>query len=617
MNVPEPSAAAAKPLGSNASAFVSAGGEMARLIDAKDWSAGRLGPRAAWPQSLKTALRIMVTSRYAMWLGWGPDLTFFYNDAYARMTLGAKHPWALGRPAPEVWAEIWPDVGPRAQTVMRTGEATWDEGLLLFLERNGFPEETYHTFSYSPLPDDNGAIGGMLCVVTEDTDRVIGERRLVTLRELAALLAAVRTEPDVLAAIEDGLGNNQRDMPFAVVWLFDAESHRARLACASGIERTHPLTEPEIDLAKLQNDHPAAAILAGVQHVTIDYLGRYGALPSGGWGQPPHRALVVPIVQPGETRPAGMLLVGLNPFRPLSESYKDFVDLVAAQIASGLASARAYEAERQRAEALAEIDEAKTAFFSNVSHEFRTPLALMLGPLEDELARCDGASLERLNMVHRNGLRLLRLVNTLLDFTRIEAGRVRATFRPTDLAGYTAELASNFRSACESAGLALNVECAALPQPVYIDADMWERVVLNLLSNAFKYTFDGGISVIQRLADANTVELLVSDTGAGIPEEALPRIFERFHRIEGQSARTMEGTGIGLALVNELVQSAWRHDRCEQHAWCRHHDAGDAAAGPRAPAGRPSFPGSRPQQCGRCRRGVLCRGSDALAAGGA
>ncbi len=207
-----------------------------------------------------------------------------------------------------------------------------------------------------------------------------------------------------------------------------------------------------------------------------------------------------------------------------------------------------------RAETLAELDRAKTAFFSNVSHEFRTPLTLMLGPLEEQLAERDGAAADRLGMVHRNALRLLRLVNTLLDFSRIEAGRVRAAFRPTDLAAFTAELASNFRSACAQAGLELTVDCPNLPDAVYVDAGMWERVVLNLVSNAFKYTLEGGIRVTVRAGDDNTAELLVTDTGVGIPAHELPRVFDRFHRIEGQGGRTMEGTGIGLALVHELVR---------------------------------------------------------------
>ena len=535
------------------SAFLSAGGEMAALIDAKDWTATPVGPVGTWPQSLRTVLRIVVTSRYAMWLGWGPDLTFFYNDAYARMTLGAKHPWALGRPASEVWREIWQDVGPRAETVMRTGKATWDEALLLFLERSGFSEETYHTFSYSPLPDDDGAVRGMLCVVTEDTDRVIGERRLATLRELAALLGAVRSEPEVLAAIGQGLASNQRDMPFTAMWLFDAGCKSGRLACMTGLEPGHPIAPAEIDLAALPPEHPASLICAGASYAVLDEVGRDAPLPTGAWDRPPHLALAVPIAQQGESRPAGMLLAGLNPYRPFSENYLGFVVLIASQIASGLASARAYEAERQRAEALAEIDRAKTAFFANVSHEFRTPLTLMLGPLEEEISE-RGELAERITMVHRNGLRLLRLVNTLLDFSRIEAGRVRAAYRPTDLAEYTAELASNFRSACERAGLALTVDCPALPQPVYVDADMWERIVLNLVSNAFKYTLSGGITITVRAVGDERAELVVTDTGVGIPADELPRIFDRFHRIEGQVGRTMEGTGIGLALVNELVQ---------------------------------------------------------------
>jgi len=527
---------------------------MAALIAATDWSQTSLGPAQFWPRSLNTVLGILVTSRYAMWLGWGPELTFFYNDAYAAMSLGAKHPWALGQPASTVWPEIWSDIGPRAETVLRTGKATWDEGLLLFLERSGFPEETYHTFSYSPLPDDHGAIGGMLCVVTEDTQQVIGDRRLGTLRELGAELAAVRTEPEVLAAIERGLGGNPRDLPFTATWLFDDAGRSANLACTTGIERGHALAAETVDLAALPADAPMQRILDGAPHVLLDGWPHAETMPTGAWERPPRGALVVPISQRGAERPAGMLLAALNPFRPFDEAYEGFIDLIAAQMAAGLASARAYEAERRRAEALAELDRAKTAFFSNVSHEFRTPLTLMLGPLEEVLKEQTGENAERLAMVHRNGLRLLRLVNMLLDFSRIEAGRMRASFRPTDLATYTAELASNFRSACERAGLTLQVDCPALPLPVYVDADMWERVVLNLVSNAFKYTLSGGIRVSLHAVDGDNAELVVRDTGVGIPPEELPRIFDRFHRIEGQPGRTMEGTGIGLSLVHELVR---------------------------------------------------------------
>ena len=241
----------------------------------------------------------------------------------------------------------------------------------------------------------------------------------------------------------------------------------------------------------------------------------------------------------------------------MTEAYRSFFDLLAAGVTAAVANARAYEDERQRAEARAELDRAKIAFFSNVSHEFRTPLTLILGPVEDMLARSHSelspAARGQLEVVNRNGLRLLRLVNTLLDFSRIEAGRVRAVYQPTDLATFTADLASVFRSACERAGLRLAVDCPTLREPVFVDRDMWEKVVFNLLSNAFKFTFDGEIAVSLTQAGDN-VELRVRDTGTGVPASEMPRLFERFHRVENAQGRTHEGSGIGLALVQELVR---------------------------------------------------------------
>jgi len=201
-----------------------------------------------------------------------------------------------------------------------------------------------------------------------------------------------------------------------------------------------------------------------------------------------------------------------------------------------------------------ELDAAKTAFFSNVSHEFRTPLTLMLGPLEDALARADGALTgDTLAAVHRNAIRMLRLVNSLLDFSRLEAGRVQASFEPTDLAELTAGLAGSFRSLVESAGVALVVDCPPLQAQVHVDRAHWEKIVLNLLSNAFKFTFEGEI-VVRLCEQGDRVELTVRDSGTGIPEHELPRVFERFHRVDGARGRSFEGTGIGLALVDELVK---------------------------------------------------------------
>jgi signal transduction histidine kinase len=338
----------------------------------------------------------------------------------------------------------------------------------------------------------------------------------------------------------------------------DRQSH-AVLKATSGIT-PGKIASPET--VALDKETPGIWSLGTVAHTGLielvsDLADRFEELPTGAWRTPPQTAKVLPVLMPGQHHPRAILVAAASPMRALDDDYRTFFRLMAAQIASALADAQALEEERRRVEALAELDRAKTAFFSNVSHEFRTPLTLMIGPIEDLLADA-GQTLPRpvtegLTVAHRNCLRLLKLVNTLLDFSRIEAGRIEASYEPTDLAAYTAELASVFRSAIEKAGLSLVVDCAPLPEPVYVDRDMWEKIVLNLLSNAFKFTFEGEIAVSLQWRGEH-VELSVSDTGVGIAEADLPRMFQRFHRIRHTRARTHEGTGIGLALVQELTR---------------------------------------------------------------
>ncbi len=514
-----------------------------------DWGSTPLGPPRRWPQSLQTAVGILLSSRFPMWMAWGPDLTFFCNAAYRRDTLGRKYPWALGRPAHEVWAEIWDDIGPRIDGVLSTGEATWDSALLLFLERSGYQEETYHTFSYSPLRDDDNQIVGMLCVVSEDTQQVIGERRMATLRDLGSDPSVVRTEEETLDFADRQLGQNLRDLPFTLTYLTD-ENGDARLAGSSGIDAGHPAAPallPAGGTGVWPVDEPARGETISVQ---LDGLSN---LPTGDWRDPPAEALVVPLLQQGGT-PSGFLVAALNRYRPFDQGYRGFVTLVAGHIAAGISSARSFRAQQRRAEELAELDRAKTTFFSNISHEFRTPLTLILDPVDQLRGRTelDEQTRQELDTVWRNGLRLTKLVNSLLDFSRIEAGRTRAHFVPVDIAAVTAELASVFRSAVERAGLTLIVDCPPVEDVVYIDRDMWEKVILNLLSNALKFTFDGTISIGVR-GEKDGAVITVADTGIGVAATEIPRLFERFHRIENVRARSNEGSGIGLALVKELV----------------------------------------------------------------
>jgi signal transduction histidine kinase len=533
--------------------FLHSGGEMGARMRAFDWTQTPLGAPETWPQSLRTIVRMMLDSRFAMWMAWGPEYTFFCNDAYAP-TVGVKRDWVIGARSDKVWAEIWPDIGPMIDGVLATGQATWNEGLLLFLERSGFSEETFHTFSYSPVYDDGNRVAGMLCVVTETTDQVIGERRLkllhdlsaVPLMEAASMQAAAR---DLMYGLESGV----RDAPFGLLYLLDGAEGRARQAACThaGLANAAPET-----LALDDSAAPwavAAAIAQGSEQV-IEQFDLRCAPVAGPWGEPVRTALVVPLIASGQ-RHLGALILGVSTRRAFDGKYRAFLSLVAAQVASGLADTEARLEERRRAEALAELDRAKNAFFSNVSHEFRTPLTLMLGPTEELLRKpyLPDEDRQSLELLRRNGLRMRKLVNSLLDFSRIEAGRIQANFRPTDLAAATADLTSVFRAAVESAGLRLLVETPALPVPVYVDRDMWEKIVLNLLSNAFKHTFEGEIAV--RLGvSGETARLEVRDTGIGIEAEEIPRLFDRFHRVAGARSRSQEGTGIGLALVKELVR---------------------------------------------------------------
>ncbi|MGH7057201.1 MAG: PAS domain S-box protein, partial [Acetobacteraceae bacterium] len=533
---------------------------MAALIRAKDWSATPLGPIEAWSPALRMMVTFLLANRFPLLLWWGPDYISIYNDAY-RPVLGTKHPWALGRPVRECWSEIWDVLKPLVDTPFNAGPATWMEDIQLEINRYGFFEETHFTIAYSPVPDDTAprGIGGVLAMAHEITEVVVSERRIGALRDLGAHSGGAGSEEEAGAAAMSALAGYPKDVPFALLYLFDAAGEHARLAGAAGAEPGDPVAPAAIAIdpaAEAEEPWPVSELIRRESMVTVENLAeRFTELPPGPWSDPPHTAVVAPIESNVPHRLAGFLVAGVSPRLPLDDRCRGFLDLVARRIAATVAAARAYEKERERAEALAEMNQAKTRFFANVSHEFRTPLTLMLGPLEAALTApgLPAAERERLGVAHRNSLRLLKLVNSLLDFSRIEAGRARASYEPTDLAAFTTDLAGNFRSACERAGLALAVDCPPLAEPVYVDRDQWEKIVLNLLSNAFKFTFEGGITVALRAADGQA-ELTVADTGVGIAADEVPHLFERFHRIEGQRSRTYEGSGIGLALVQELVK---------------------------------------------------------------
>lgn len=525
------------------------GGETGRRFAEFDWAAHPLGSPHAWPGEVRAAVATTLTSRFpiVLWLG-RDDLFLIYNDAYAQI-LGNKHPAALGRPAEQVWWEIWGQIHPMLTSVVETGAATWSDDLMLPLVTADQPEERYFTFSYSPLIGGDGEVRGVFCAVNETTERVLSERRLHLLNTIASAMMETRSIDDAVRAAVTVCAGQPADLPFVAVYAHDVNDAAAQHATLRGATPSTVLPLLPRELAQLGDGAAASGPRPHVR--VIDGVG--AAIPGieeALAADCPKQALVLPL---GEAPTVGALVVGISPLRRLDAQYQGFCQLLADQLSSALASVVSYEQQRQRADALAELDRAKTAFLANVSHEFRTPLTLLLGPLEDALSEApEGTALaDRLTTASRNARRLQRLVDSLLDFSRIEAGRAHAKLVCTDVGALTAHIALSFTELCQRAGLDLVVDCGRALADV--DAGMWETIVLNLLSNAVKYTLRGSISVEVREEPAHC-RLTLRDTGVGIAAEDLDRLFDRFYRADNMRGRSVEGTGIGLSLVRGLVE---------------------------------------------------------------
>lgn len=532
--------------------FLSGGGEMGERIRNFDWTKTPLGPAENWPRSLKTCVRIMLTSQQPIWIGWGPELIKLYNDAY-KSIVGGKHPGALGKPASVVWKDIWSDIEPMLSKVMNQNEGTYTESQLLVMERYGYKEETYYTFSYSPVPGDNGQTEGMICYNTSETERVLNERALKTLREVSNSMNDCKTTHEVFERCALALSNNLYDFPFTS--FYELKDITAGLLSKSGINTVHPLFPQTINL----DDNPtiwnlALSIESGSPLLIENFQGY--SVPLGNWSEPTSKAVLFPMFTNTDKKPTHFFIAGLNPYRIYDEPFEAFIKLICEQVSQAFNTVQAFEAEKKRALALEELDRSKTVFFSNISHEFRTPITLMLGPLEELLKKGNShlstEEQENLKTTHRNAMRLLKLVNGLLDFSKVESGRMEARFMLTDISLLTKRLASNFQSLMEKGGLKFTVHTTDIGKSVYLDRSMWEKIIFNLLSNAFKYTLKGEVS-ISVFSSKEQVIVQVKDTGPGIPPHELPKMFERFHRVESITGRTHEGTGIGLSMVKELV----------------------------------------------------------------
>lgn len=334
---------------------------------AHDWSRTSLGAPEGWPAHLRTALSLCLTSRIPIVMYWGEDFNVLYNDAYISFLGTDKHPRFLGAPGRDCWSEIWPTIGPMLRGVVETGEATWSQDLLMYFARRLPAEEVYVRFSFGPIVSPDGSrVDGIFCPCTETTERVIGERRIDLLRRLRQRQTGARQATEVALGALEALAENPNDIPFAAMYLRAPQAAVAQRIGSVGL------------------DEPAARLLPAELPMPIETGMQSGLdLPRNALfgSRPVQKVLSVPI--PGASRddPMGLLLCGVSANLVLDNDYRSFLDLVASSIGGALVEAEAYAAERRRAEALAEIDRAKTMFFTNVSHELRTPLTLMLGPL--------------------------------------------------------------------------------------------------------------------------------------------------------------------------------------------------------------------------------------------
>ncbi|MGH9643087.1 MAG: sensor histidine kinase, partial [Terriglobales bacterium] len=510
-------------------------GEACALARSVDWGRTSIGRVEGWSQALRSTAALVLHNHSAMLLWWGPEFVQIYNDVY-RPVLGDKHPRAMGQRFRDCWSEVFHILGPMAERPFRGGPASTSDDIAVPIHRKVPREEAHFRLAYSPVPDESigTGIGGVLATVAEITEQAYSDRQIHTLRDLGAHSAAPgATTEQACAVAAQTLKENAWDVPFALFYLLDERGGFARLVASAGFDgRPMEQAAPaEVDLSAAAESNPWPILRAARERrveIVTSLSVPQAALPASPWADPPTSAIALPLAAPEQAHAYGVLICGVSPHRVLDEGYRTFFELAAGQIVTAIRNARALEEERKRAEALAEIDRTKTAFFSNISHEFRTPLTLLLGPVED--AAADPATpvrvRQQLELAHRNSLRLHKLVNSLLDFSRIEAGRVQTSFEPSDLAALTGDLASTFRSAIERAGLTFTVECAELGEPVHIDREMWEKIVLNLLSNAFKFTLHGSIAVRLRREEDGAV-LEVCDTGSGIPPQELPRLFER------------------------------------------------------------------------------------------
>ena len=528
---------------------------MRLVYERLDWSATPLGPRDSWPALLRLVVDLCLDSEFPVQISWGPGLLVLYNDAYIPLLGAEKHPWALGRPASEVGWHLWPANEQQLREVMETGRPYHSGDQRLIINRHGYPEEAFFTFSLSAIRDTDGTIVGLFNAITETTQHLLYERRLQVLRRLGAVsITADDSLASTCRAAVEVIGKTRESVPFLAVFLQDHPAQGPKRIAGYGFDEaaaascelvaTAPTNGPVIEVI----EQGGTALVSGLRE---RYPGVFAPGPLGPLA--PDQAFVLPVVLLGTRKPMGVLVIGVNPYWRPDEAYTAFTAMAARQLGVMITDAVSYQNERKRQQALAELDRARTEFFENISHELRAPLTMLLTPLQDILDEpgvvLPAAARDTVETSIRAADRLQRVFDALLDTSRAESGALMADREDIDLTSVTAELVENYRPATEGR-LNLRVDMPTEPLRAYVDRTMWTTIVNNLVNNALKFTPNGEVAV-SLSGDDSQVVLTVTDTGVGIAREEQAQIFQRFHRASNGDQHP--GSGIGLSLVAEMT----------------------------------------------------------------
>ncbi|WWC87709.1 uncharacterized protein L201_002601 [Kwoniella dendrophila CBS 6074] len=569
------------------------------MVENIDWKKTPLGDRSKWRDVIDPILSIVFESKSSDCVWLGPDLRQVYNKGYSQLL---DHPRSMGRPAKEVWASVWDTIEPYVKLCM-SGTAVFKDNDPIFFKRygNNVLMEHYHSWRYVPIAGKDGSILGIFNQSVETTEKVLQDRRLASSRDLAERMLIVRSMDEYFGAVVEVLEENSKDAPFFMCYKIQQTENnsahvqvQATLEATVGVPENHPSAEKKLSftlppIRTRANFGPNADRLSSPTLSAISALssgsGRVCHVTSDGhqwpilkalntrqcvivddcseliegysicqWDELPFAAIVIPICSDGSIEvPDGVIIMGLNVRRPFDAEYDGWVNGIRSQLVSTLANVKAAEAEQRMEEDNARMEKAKAAWFRGAAHDLRSPLTLIAGPLSD-LMDDNPTPKQRTALVtaQRNIDRLMRLVNALMDFSRLEAGRMEGRFLPTDLGSFVTDLAALFRPAVERLGIQYTIDVEPCDHLVYVDPTLFETIISNIIGNALKYTEKGSITVQVRYTDH--AEISVIDTGVGIPEDEVPLVTEWYHRATTAIHAGTQGSGLGLALAKELLR---------------------------------------------------------------